>query len=124
MLIRNENDSEEELVALASYLVQAAPRTAYLAIPTRPPAFTNVQAADEAAVHPMRRDAVLALMSKSNATDEQLEKLIVGGLVSKILYNNQDCCTTTVRMTLNRRTVRLSFFPLPSSAAFHCSLNW
>lgn len=131
MLIKGINDTEEELVQLARYLKKVKSEMAYLAIPTRPPAFSNIYPANEAAVtlaydifsymcisaelltgyegnafassgnftddilsitavHPMRKDAVMQLMAKSNATAESLDQLISSGLVEKISYNRQE----------------------------------
>jgi wyosine [tRNA(Phe)-imidazoG37] synthetase (radical SAM superfamily) len=42
------------------------------------------------AVHPMRKDAVMELMSKSNATLESLNFLINKGLIKKINFNNKE----------------------------------
>jgi wyosine [tRNA(Phe)-imidazoG37] synthetase (radical SAM superfamily) len=50
MLVEGINDSEELLEEIATYLVRLRPETAYLAIPTRPPAETNVRAPDEAGI--------------------------------------------------------------------------
>jgi len=50
MLIQGANDNEEELVALANYLQCVNPDIAYIAIPTRPPAFKGTFAANELAV--------------------------------------------------------------------------
>jgi len=131
MLLKDVNDSDEELEALAQFLQDIRPNIAYIAIPTRPPAFEGIFPADETAVtlayeifsrhnltaemltgyegnafassgnftddmlsitavHPMRRDAVLELMAKSNATEESLNLLIDNGLIKIINFNNQD----------------------------------
>ncbi len=131
MLIRGVNDTEAELVGLASCLQSIKPSMAYIAIPTRPPAFEGTFAADEktvarayeiftahgisaelltgyegnafassgnfrddilsiTAVHPMRRDAVLELMTKSGANEESLRKLIDSGLIEQIHFKNRD----------------------------------
>jgi len=42
------------------------------------------------AVHPMRKDAVIALMAKANATPEILDKLISDGFIEKLGFNNQE----------------------------------
>jgi len=42
------------------------------------------------AVHPMRKDAVMELMSKSNATNTDLNKLIEEGRLRKVDYNDQE----------------------------------
>ena len=47
MLVAGVNDSEEHLRALSSYLADLQPSTAYLSIPTRPPAEEWVRAPDE-----------------------------------------------------------------------------
>lgn len=131
MLVKDMNDSDEELMQLGEYLKTIKPDKAYIAIPTRPVACKNIIPADEAAValayeiftcrclsaelltgyegnafassgnftedilsitavHPMRKDAVLELMAKSNASSEVLNKLIDSKLIRKISFNNQD----------------------------------
>lgn len=50
MLIKGENDSGDQLSVLADFLQQVKPKIAYIAIPTRPPAFENTYPADETAV--------------------------------------------------------------------------
>lgn len=47
MLLHDVNDGEEELGATAAFLSEVRPSTAYLAIPTRPPAEPWVRAPDE-----------------------------------------------------------------------------
>ncbi|MHC1774752.1 MAG: radical SAM protein [Lentimicrobium sp.] len=42
------------------------------------------------AVHPMRKDAVLELMTKSNATAFVLEQLIENELIERVTFNGQD----------------------------------
>lgn len=131
MLLKDVNDSEEELEALAQFLHDINPEIAYIAIPTRPPAFEGTFPADETAValahetfsrhklnaelltgyegnafassgnftddilsitavHPMRRDAVVELMAKSNATELTLNQLIESELMEKVTFNNQE----------------------------------
>ncbi|MHC1742843.1 MAG: radical SAM protein [Syntrophobacteraceae bacterium] len=51
MLIRGVNDGKSDLDALAEYLTVLQPATAYLAIPTRPPAEKWVRAPEEAVVN-------------------------------------------------------------------------
>ncbi len=43
MLVRGVNDSETEMMPVATFLQQLAPHKAYIAVPTRPPAETWVQ---------------------------------------------------------------------------------
>ena len=50
MLVEGVNDSTELLEELNDFLVRLEPETAYLAIPTRPPAEANVRAPDEAGI--------------------------------------------------------------------------
>ncbi len=50
MLIRNINDSYDELESTAQFLKEISPDIAYIAIPTRPPAFEGTFPADETAV--------------------------------------------------------------------------
>jgi len=51
MLVRGINDSAEEQEKIASFLSRLRPATAYLAVPTRPPAEIYAQAPDEATVN-------------------------------------------------------------------------
>ena len=51
MLVAGVNDDPPHLDALARFLAELAPRTAYLAVPTRPPAVPGVRPPDEAAVN-------------------------------------------------------------------------
>ncbi|MBN1937398.1 MAG: radical SAM protein [Anaerolineae bacterium] len=51
MLINGLNDDEAHLRALADFLARLEPDTAYLSIPTRPPAESWVRPADEAALN-------------------------------------------------------------------------
>jgi len=131
MLLKYLNDSFEELQPIAMFLQEIQPETAYIAIPTRPPAFEGTFQADESsvtlayeifsrynlsaelltgyegnafassgnfqedilsitAVHPMRKEAVLQLMARSNATEENLSALINKGLLMKIDFNHED----------------------------------
>ena len=46
MLIKDVNDAEETGAAIALYLKKLNPKTAYLSIPTRPPAMPNVHPAE------------------------------------------------------------------------------
>jgi wyosine [tRNA(Phe)-imidazoG37] synthetase (radical SAM superfamily) len=48
MLIAGLNDSPESLTATAEFLATIAPRTAYLAVPIRPPAVAGTHSPDEA----------------------------------------------------------------------------
>jgi len=50
MLVEGVNDSHESIVSVADYLSQLKPHKAYLAIPTRPPAETDVKAPDESVI--------------------------------------------------------------------------
>jgi wyosine [tRNA(Phe)-imidazoG37] synthetase (radical SAM superfamily) len=50
MLVEGMNDGEEEVRRVAGFLEKLKPAKAYLSIPTRPPAETQVQAPDEGAV--------------------------------------------------------------------------
>jgi wyosine [tRNA(Phe)-imidazoG37] synthetase (radical SAM superfamily) len=42
------------------------------------------------AVHPMRKDAVLALMAKTNETEEVLNGLLEQQIIQKLEFDNQD----------------------------------
>jgi len=50
MLLQNINDSYDELESTAQFLKEISPGIAYIAIPTRPPAFEGTFPADETAV--------------------------------------------------------------------------
>lgn len=50
MLVAGANDAEQELAAIADLLVQLRPQTAYVSVPTRPPAAKWVSPPTEAAV--------------------------------------------------------------------------
>jgi wyosine [tRNA(Phe)-imidazoG37] synthetase (radical SAM superfamily) len=130
MLLKNVNDTVDELESLAQFIQEIRPGIAYIAIPTRPPAFKNVFPAGEdtiarayeiftshslsselligyegnafassgnftddllsiTAVHPMRKDAVLELMTKCGVNEESLNVLIDNGLIKTIHFNNQ-----------------------------------
>jgi wyosine [tRNA(Phe)-imidazoG37] synthetase (radical SAM superfamily) len=131
MLLKDVNDSEEELEALALFLHDIKPEIAYIAIPTRPPAFEGTFPADETAVtlayeifsrhevpaelltgyegnafassgnfeedilsitavHPMRKDAVLQLLAKSNTPVDSLNQLVNNNLIKIVSFNNQE----------------------------------
>ncbi len=131
MLLKDVNDSEKELEALALLLHDIGPEIAYIAIPTRPPAFEGTFPANETAVtlayeifsrlkvsaelltgyegnafassgnfaedmlsitavHPMRKDAVLQLLAKSNAPVKSLNQLVDNGLIKIVSFNKQE----------------------------------
>lgn len=131
MLLKDVNDSEDELKALALFLHDVGPEIAYIAIPTRPPAFEGTFPAEESAValayeifrqqklntelltgyegnafassgnftedilsitavHPMRKDAVMQLLEKSNSSLASLNQLIDNGLIKIVSFNNQE----------------------------------
>lgn len=48
MLLAGINDSEDSLIGTADFLAGIAPRTAYLAVPTRPPTVAGTHGPDEA----------------------------------------------------------------------------
>jgi len=50
MLVRAMNDSPKDLAAVAEFVAELHPTTAYLSIPTRPPAEAGVQSPDEEAI--------------------------------------------------------------------------
>ncbi len=50
MLIEKINDDENELKAIADFLTDIQPQTAYLAVPTRPPAVATIHAAGSGAL--------------------------------------------------------------------------
>jgi wyosine [tRNA(Phe)-imidazoG37] synthetase (radical SAM superfamily) len=130
MLVNDLNDEESHVSELASFISGVEPATAYLAIPTRPPAVNHIQAPDEStingsfqlfsqqldhveyligyegnafaytgnveedilsitAVHPMRRDAVRKLLSRSDAGWELINKLTAEGKLTETEYRGQ-----------------------------------
>lgn len=50
MFLKNHNDSEQEIAAIAKYIKELNPKIAYLAIPTRPGPCKNMEPANEAAL--------------------------------------------------------------------------
>ncbi|MBN2214712.1 MAG: radical SAM protein [Bacteroidales bacterium] len=131
MLVKGINDSYNELENTARFVKTFEADTAYIAIPTRPPAFKNIQPSDEGtvikayhvfkehvdkvelltgyegnafsstgnfredilsitAVHPMREDAVLELLHKTNDNNSILALLIEDKLIEKLQYNGHN----------------------------------
>lgn len=131
MLIKDINDSESDLRNTVQHILIYKPDTAYIAIPTRPPAFKEAVPADESsvnraycifrehiakvelltgyegnafastgnfkedvlsitAVHPMREEAVLELLKKSDGHKSMLTELIDHKLIEKIEYENHN----------------------------------
>ena len=130
MLVEGVNDSDELLEELATFLSRLRPETAYLAIPTRPPAESNVRAPDESrvthawsilsgaldnvelltgyegdaffsggrvdedllaitSVHPMRADAVDALLARRGADRSVVQRLVEEGELIEVDYQGQ-----------------------------------
>jgi len=129
MLVNGVNESRGHLLAVAGFLAELAPEIAYLAIPTRPPAETDVQAPSEArlnaayqilserlprveylvgyegnafgasgdaaqdllsitAVHPMREDAVVELLRRSDAEWALVEEMIANGQIVAVSHGD------------------------------------
>jgi len=127
MLVRGLNDLEEEAAALAGFLGEIHPRTAYLSVPTRPPALKTARGPETAAfnrvyqrlaerlphvecligyegnafaftgdaardllgvtaVHPMRREAVQALLHRAQAPWAVVEGLLARGELVETPY--------------------------------------
>jgi len=117
MMVKDVNDDEDELEAIASFLAELQPDVAYIAVPTRPPAERWVEPASEeslnaayqifsehlnhvelligfegedfaysgdverdilsiTSVHPMREDALRALLQRAGADWSLVERLI------------------------------------------------
>ena len=130
MLVEGVNDSSELLEELATFLARLRPETAYLAIPTRPPAEEDVRAPDErgvarawsilsgaldnvecltgyegntffsggrvdedllaiTSVHPMRADAVEALLRRRGVDRSVVRRLVKGGELVEVDYHGQ-----------------------------------
>jgi len=127
MLVRGLNDGEDHVEAVAAYVSRLAPRTAYISIPTRPPAERSVHPPDEAvvnracqifrrhisrvehltgyegdafahtgnfkhdllsitAVHPMRENAVAALLADSGGNWSEVRALVTNGSLLETHY--------------------------------------
>lgn len=134
MLVEGVNDSGDLLEELAAFLARLGPETAYLAIPTRPPAEENVRAPDESgitsawsvlsgavdnvelltgyegdtffsggrvdedllaitSVHPMRADAVAALLARRGADRSVVQRLVDEGELVEVEYGGQEFLT-------------------------------
>ncbi|MGB4205823.1 MAG: radical SAM protein [Bacteroidales bacterium] len=131
MLIKDINDSDSDLKNTVQHILIYNPDTAYIAIPTRPPAYKEAIPPDEnsvnrayyifkehfanvelltgyegnafastgnfredllsiTAVHPMREDAVMELMKKSDGHINMLTELISDKLIEKTEYKNHN----------------------------------
>jgi len=131
MLLKGINDTYDDLDYTARFIETFEPHTAYISIPTRPPAFKEAIPADEAivneayhifkehidkvelltgyegnafsstgnfredilsitAVHPMREDAVLELLHKTNGNKDTLARLIEEKLFEKLQYDGHN----------------------------------
>ena len=127
MLVRGLNDGPGCLLETAEFISRLRPRTAYLGVPTRPPAEPDIQAPDEVAlnqgyqiffrsiqwvenligyegnafafsgniekdllditaVHPMRAEAVDALLSKAGSSRATVDRLVARGDLLKTEY--------------------------------------
>jgi wyosine [tRNA(Phe)-imidazoG37] synthetase (radical SAM superfamily) len=127
MLVKGVNDSSDELENTARVIQSFEPEVAYIAIPTRPPAFKKVEPPDEVtvntayhifkeyienvelltgyegnafasagnfrddvlsitAVHPMREDAVLELLDKTDGNKNLLDALLQQNLVEQVQF--------------------------------------
>ncbi len=127
MLVKGLNDNDASLTRIAGVLHGLQPHTAYLSIPTRPPAESWAGAPDETvlnrafqifrdnlprveyltgyegnefsgtgqaekdllgitAVHPMRKEAVMKLLSRSGATWELVDRLLQQKSLAEIEY--------------------------------------
>jgi len=127
MLIRGINDQVKHVKKIADFIVQLKPVTAYLGIPTRPPAEKGVKQPFESdlvrafqimqgqinqveylvgyegnafsstgdivkdllsitAVHPMRKEAIEALIKKTDAAWSSVDQLIKSGLLIETEY--------------------------------------
>jgi wyosine [tRNA(Phe)-imidazoG37] synthetase (radical SAM superfamily) len=130
MLVRDVNDGEENVTAVADFLARLKPDKAYLAIPTRPPAEHWARPPDEGvinsayqvlrekvdrveyligyegtefsvtgdvvedllsitAVHPMREDAVCALLARAEADWAVVEALVEEGRLAETRHDGR-----------------------------------
>jgi len=129
MLVAGINDRPEDLMATAEFLRLVRPHTAYLSVPTRPPALRGVVPPDErvlnqayhlfrkrvnrveyllgyegnsfastsdvaddilsiTAVHPMREDAVMALLSRTGNSGVIVDHLVTAGALTVTEYEH------------------------------------
>jgi len=129
MLVKDINDDEACLADIAQFIRTLKPATAYLSIPTRPPALRRVRAPREetvnrayrifadqlqhveyligyegdafaftgdiiknllsiTAVHPMRREAVEALLLKAGASWAVVDDLLASGELAEVSYSD------------------------------------
>jgi len=127
MLVRMLNDSPDQIEAVARFVAELKPATAYLAVPTRPPAEPWVEPPTEetlnsayqifshhcatvelltgyegdafsstgdlttdllsiTAVHPLRDDAVQALLAKCRADATTVQRLVATGQLTETEY--------------------------------------
>lgn len=127
MLVAGINDHSDTVSAVAQFLAQVKPHTAYLAIPTRPPAESEVRAPSEAvinrayqqleaelpaveyligyegnafafsgdverdllsisAVHPLREEAVKALLARAEAGWSVVQQLLAEGKLKQVEF--------------------------------------
>lgn len=128
MLVGGVNDDSESLQETARYLSELAPETAYISIPTRPPAVSRIRPPQPdrvnaayqifsqhlkavelitgyegnafsstgnlktdilniTAVHPMRSDAVAALVKRTGAGWQQIHELQESGHLQKVDFD-------------------------------------
>jgi len=138
MLIRDVNESREQVQSVARFLERVDPAIAYLSVPTRPPAEAWAQPTDETrlnravqivdqhvarvelltgyegnafsstgdvrddllsitAVHPMRRDAVEALLRKATASWSLVDGLIAADLLVATAHDGHTYYTRRLR---------------------------
>jgi wyosine [tRNA(Phe)-imidazoG37] synthetase (radical SAM superfamily) len=127
MLVRGLNDEPADIARVAAFLTELRPATAYLSVPTRPPAEEEVGPPSEeivaraydafvaaglrtelligypsdafaytgdveedllsvTAVHPMREEAVAALLAKAGADWDAVDRLVDAGLLAAVEF--------------------------------------
>lgn len=130
MIVKGYNDTPDDIQAVAAFLHRLTPHTAYLSVPTRPPAekragppdpevffqlyqhvrekvprveclvdyegdaFASTGDAEQdllniTAVHPMRREAVEALLKRAGASWAVVDRLLFQGDLLEKEYNGQ-----------------------------------
>lgn len=138
MLVAGCNEGVDHLGEVADFLAQVRPATAYLAVPTRPPAEAWVNPPDEAAlhrayqilsekldrveylidyegdefslagsiaesllgitaVHPMREEAVTAILARAGAEWDLVHELIARGQLVELEYRGAKFYARTLR---------------------------
>lgn len=79
MLVAGLNDSRDALIATAEFLADIAPRTAYLAVPTRPPTVEGVKGPNEAGLTRAYQSFLARLPSVELLTGHETGRFVPSG---------------------------------------------